>query len=263
MTRTRKSLLTLLALAALTEPARVILAALLPDAAADPVPGMLAGMALSLVMLGLPAWLLRPWTGTRLTRRGPLWSGVLLGAATAVLIRAAMGPLDLRWQELTGVMPRALPAPDGFSLGALCVVALAVVPALTEEAFFRGALLTGLLEGSRRVAAVHLTTVCFVLMHGNLASLPSLMVLAILLALLMIRTGHIAVPVAAHLVYNLTALKWTALPGWVGILSGAVLAGMVVYLANCHLPDGHRRMKTTDTLMAAAAIAVMVLYYFV
>ena len=263
MSRTRKTLLALLAVAALTPLMRLMLAALLPDWSVDPVPVCVAGMLASVLTLGLPACLLRPWTSGRITQRRLLWPGVLLGAATAVLLRAALGPVDVRWQALTGLVPSVMPVPDSIPLGALCVIALAVVPALTEEAFFRGALLTGLFAGARRVTAVLLTSACFVLMHGRLANLPSLTALAILLTLLMLRTGHIAVPAAAHLMYNLTALKWTALPGWVGILSGLALAGVLVCLTKGQLPDSHRRMELPDGLIAAAAIAVMVLFYFV
>ena len=263
MSRTRKSLLALLAVAALTPLMRLMLAALLPDVTVDPVPGCIAGMLASVLTLGLPACLLRPWTGGRLTQRRLLWPGVLLGAASAVLVRAALGPVDVRWQALTGLVPSVMPVPDSIPLGALCVTALAVVPALTEEAFFRGALLTGLLEGGRRWTAIVLTTAVFVLLHGSLANLPSLLAVSLALTLLMLHTGHIAVPMAAHLVYNLTAMGWGSVPLWVSAICGAGLIGLFVRIRTAWPETVQPTMRKADGLIAAAAVAVLILSYMI
>ena len=67
MSKTRRILLILLALAVLKIPLAELLAAMLPDAVIDPVPQCIAGMVLSLLTMGLPARLLYPWTSPRLT----------------------------------------------------------------------------------------------------------------------------------------------------------------------------------------------------
>lgn len=263
MSRTRKVLLTLLALAALTPVMRTLLAALLPDAAADPVPGMLAGMGLSLLMLALPAWLLRPWTSRQLLRQKPVWRGLILAAEAALLTRGAMRPVDACWQEISGLTPDVMPAPDSLPLGLLCIAAMVIVPAVTEEAFFRGALLTGLLEGGRRWTAIVLTTAAFVLLHGRLANLPSLLGISLAMTLLMLHTGHIAVPVTAHLVYNLTAMGWGSVPLWVSAICGAGLIGLFVRICTAWPKTVQPVMRKADGLIAAAAVAVLILSYMI
>lgn len=257
MSKTRRALLTLLALAVLRWPLDVLLHAVLPDAAVNPIPQCMAGMALSVLLIGLPAWLLRPWTSDRLVQSKSLWRGLTAAVCAAVLTRAAMSPVDEAWQNLTALTPDAMPVPDSLPTALLYIAALAVIPAVMEEGFFRGAVLTVLLDGSRRVTAAVLTAVFFTLMHGSAANLPSLLVLSLLLTLLMLHTGRIAVPVTAHLVYNLTALNWNVVPGWGSILCGAGLLALTACLCIRQPKYAHQPMKWQDGLIAAAAMIVL------
>ena len=259
MSKIRRVLLTLLALALLMPVMRTLLAAMLPDASVDPVPARIGGMVMSLLMLGLPAWQLRPWTSPRLNRTKKLWQGIGLGVVAALLCRMGMMPLDAAWQSMTGLTANVMPVPESIPLAMLYLLALAIVPALTEEGFFRGALLTGLLDGSRRTTAVLLTTVTFALMHGSLANLPSLLVLSLVLSLLMLYTGHIAVPMAAHLVYNLTALLGLTLTGGWCILCGVAVAVLCGWLITRQPKVAHVPMKMADALIAAAILAAMLI----
>lgn len=259
MTNTRHALLVLLALSVVKQPLDAALAALLPDASVNPVVNGIAGAAVSLLLLGIPAWMLRPWTSPRLVRVKSRGQGVLIGVLLAVLCRVALTPLDAAWQDYLGLATDALPMPESLPVAMVCLLTMAVIPAVAEESFFRGALLTGLLDGSRRVTAVLLTTVGFTLMHGNAANLPSLLVLSLLLTLLMLRTGRIAVPMAAHLVYNLTALGWMDILVWVSILCGAGLIGLSVRLITGQPRVAHPPMKLPDALIAALTLAVLIL----
>lgn len=263
MSKTRRVLLVLLALAALMRPLDILLAAMLPDCSVNPVPQCIAGMAVTILLLGVPAWLLRPWTSVRLTKAKSAWPGLLMAAAAAMLARTAMTPVDAAWQNWLGLAPDALPVPDSIPVAMLYIAALAVVPAIMEEAFFRGAALTSLLDGSRRVTAVLLTTVVFALMHGSIADLPSLLVISLLLTLLMLHTGHIAVPMTAHLVYNLTALNWIDVPLWGSILCGAGMLALTAYICVRQPKVAHPPMKKLDGLIAAATIVVLAAAYFV
>lgn len=256
MTRTRRSLLVLLALALVNRPVELLLAAMLPDTAVNPVPRCVAGMLVSLLLLGLPAWKLRPWTSVRLTRPQSLWPGLMMAIAGALLARGALSPLDAAWQDWMHLAPDPLPAPTGISL-LLYAAALAVVPAFTEEAFFRGGLLTSLLDGSRQTTAVLLTTATFALMHGQAANLPSLLAVSLLLTVLMLHTGHIAVPITAHLVYNLTALWGSGMPLWGSLLCGVLLAALVTMLWLRQPKMAHPPMKRLDGLLAAAGLIVL------
>lgn len=262
MSKTRRTLLTLLALALLRWPVDVLLHAVLPDAAVDPIPQCVVGMLLSALLLGLPAWLLRPWTSDRLVQSKSLWWGMMAAVCAAVLVRTVMTPVDAVWQRLMHLVPDAMPVPENLPVALLCVVAMVIVPAVTEEAFFRGALLTGLLDGSRRMTAILLASVAFTLMHRSPAHLPSLLVLSALLALLMLHSGSIAVPITAHLVYNLTALYWGQIPLWVAGFCGAGLTELMLQMWG-QPKFAHQPMKWQDGLIAAAAIGVLAAVYFV
>lgn len=252
MTKTRTVLLMLLSVALLRAPLDRAMAALLPDVTVDPVPQCIAGMLAALVLLGVPAMLLRPWTSARLPRRSS-WGWLLAVPAAALLTRAAMTTADAAWQSWLNLAPDAWPVPESVPMALLYIAALAVVPALAEEAFFRGALLTGLLDGSRRWTAVLVTALSFALMHGGLANLPSLLALSLLLTLLMLRTGRILAPMAAHFIYNLTALWQPEIPLWVAVLGGAGLLGVL-----CVQPKiAHPPMKRADGLIALAAVAML------
>ena len=263
MSKTRRVLLMLLGLALLLEPLRILTEAMLPSAAVDPVPQCIAGAVLALLTLGLPAWLARPWESPRLLRERAFWPGAAAACLAAVLIRVGFGPLDAAWQGWLNIVPEPVPVPENVPEAMLYILALAVVPAVVEEAFFRGALLTGLLDGSRRVTAALLTTAAFLFMHGSAANLPSLLAFSFALTLLMLRTGQIAVPVTAHLVYNLTALLGMSPPACMSMLccgAAAVLCGRLLLRQTkvAHLP-----MKKTDGLIAAAATVLLAAQYFV
>ena len=259
MSKTRKALLTMLALALLMRPVEILLAAMLPDVSVDPVPQCIAGMAVTLLLMGMPAWFLRPWTSVRLRQGKSLWPGMVLGVFAALLTRAVMTPVDAAWQSWLGLAPEVLPAPDGLSGALLYLAALVIIPAAAGEAFFRGAVLTGLLDGSRRATAALLTTTFFALMHGSAANLPSLLVISLLLTLLMLHTGRLAVPMMAHLVYNLTALNWGSLPEWGSILCGAGLIALMAYICVRQPRVAHPPMKLPDALIAALTLAVLIL----
>lgn len=262
MSKTRKVLLILLALAMLRWPLDVLLHAVLPDAAVNPVPQCITGMVLSFLLLGLPAWLLRPWTSDRLVRTKNDRAGFIMAVAAALLVRAVMTPVDTAWQRLLHLAPDALPAPEKLTTAMLYIAALVIVPAVTEEAFFRGALLTGLLDGSRQGTAILLTSVAFALMHRSPAHFPSVLLLSAVLVLLMLRSGNIAVPITAHLVYNLTALNWGQIPLWVAALCGAGLVRLMLQMWG-QPKFAHQPMKRQDGLIAAAAIGVLTVTYIV
>jgi len=261
MSKTRKALLTLLALAVLTGPLKLLLAAMLPDSTVDPVPGCIAGMALSLLTMGLPAWLLRPWTSVRLTRQKSLLPGLVLAVLAAVTVRFGFQTIDGAWQSWLNLAPDALPVPDSIPLGMLYLATLVIVPALAEEAFFRGALLTGLMDGSRRATAAVLTVLSFALLHVSLANLPSLLAMSALLTLLMLHTGHIAVPVTAHLIYNLTALNGLAVPDWASWMCCGAAVVLGGYLLSEQPKIAHPPMKLPDGLIAAMTMTALILSY--
>ena len=263
MSKMRKALLVVLTLAMIKRPLDTLLAAVLPDISVDAAPQLLATAAVTLLLLGIPALLLRPWTSPRLVKTGTQWPCPLMAVIAALLARAALTPVDAAWQSALGLTTAAMPLPGSDAAAVLYIIALALIPAIAEELFFRGSLLTGLLDGSRRVTAVMLTTAMFALMHGSLANLPSLLVISLLLTLLMLHSGCVAVPLAAHFFYNISALVWSGISQWGSILSGAGLIALAVYIISRQPRLVHPPMKRLDGLIAAAALIVLATQYFV
>lgn len=263
MSKASRALLMLLALAMVKMPLDAFLAALLPDASVNMLPTCIAGAAVTALLLGVPAWHLRPWTSARLVRAESSWVGAAVGAGMGALCRMALAPVNAAWQEWLGAAPERLPVPENLPMALACVLTLAVIPALTEEAFFRGALLTSLLDGGKRITAALVTTLAFALMHGNAANLPSLLGMSLLLTLLMLRSGNLIAPVTMHLVYNLTAFVQIEASLWGSLLCGAALAAAAIGCCIRREKFAHPPMKGQDGLIACAALAVLALQYFV
>lgn len=273
MSKTRKALLVMLMLALVKRPLDKLLASMLPDISVEAAPQLLAIAAMTLLLMGVPALLLRPWGSPRLVKLERQWPWLLLTPVAAVMLRAAMTPADAAWQRVLmraeAVLPlpdaavNTIPMPETAAAVALYIVTLAAVPALAEEIFFRGSLLTGLLDSSRRGTAVLLTAACFTLLHGNIVNLPTLLAASLLLTLLMLHTGNVMVPVATHFFYNITAFVEGEAPVWGSILSGAALIALAVYIIARQPKMAHPPMKKADGLLAAAALAALAVVNFV
>lgn len=261
MSKMRKALLVMLVLALVKRPLDMLLAAVLPDISVEAAPQLLAAAATALLLLGMPALLLRPWTSPRLVQPEKQWPCLALAICVPLLTRAAMTPVDAAWQQALGLMAESMPVPQSAAMVALYILCLAIVPAVAEEAFFRGSLLTGLLDGSRRATAVVLTTLFFALMHGSLASLPSLLAVSLMLTLLMLHSGQVWVPVTAHFFYNICALAWGQIPWWGSLISGALLMVLTVYIIFRQPKMAHPPMKGLDGLIAEAALVALAAMY--
>ena len=261
MTKIRRTLMVLLLLAVLRLPIALALSALLPDVSQAPVPFYIVTILQELLMFALPAVLLRPWRADRLSRPQHVLPWFLLAVAAAVLARTALSPGTAWWTGFIGATGVPIPVSVGFFEGVLQVLAFGIVPAIVEEMFFRGALLTALLDSCHRVTAVLLTTLMFAFMHGSLGGLPAHLAISLLLTLLMLRSGCILVPIAVHLLYNLLALGWPVLPGWVAGCCGIVLAGVVIAL-HIGLPRQEQaRLSRRDCLLCAAIFGLMAIPY--
>lgn len=256
MSKTRKALLTLLLLTLVRRPLDLLLSAVWPAMATEALPCYWAALTGTLLSLALPAWLLHPWRTDRMTRCRASLPGMAEGTCAALLTRIAGTALDSACQTGFSLSARVLPTPASIPETLLYFTSLVIVPAIAEECFFRGAVLTSLLDGARRWTAVLLTTAFFALMHTSLANLPSLLLLSLVLTLLMLRTGRIAAPITAHLVFNLTALCPLSLPLWVSILCGAALVGWLVRVC-IRLPKrAHPPMQPANIALSAASLAL-------
>ena len=260
-TRTRLTLLVALALALLRAPLAAAMQALLPDLAQAPLMNYAAMIAQSLVLFALPGCLLMPaWRTQRRTARES-WIWVLLALGLAALARAVSTPLNAWWAEKLGAPGSLLPRAEGPLENAVQLLAVAVIPAAAEEIFFRGALLTNLLQRGSRTQALLLTTAMFALMHGSLPGLPGHLLISLVLTLLMLCGGRLYAPVLAHMVYNLLALAGATLPAWTAWLAGGLLLAALAWLLT-HLPMGKaRRLPWQEWALCGLTLAAMAAQY--
>ncbi|MGN1021341.1 MAG: lysostaphin resistance A-like protein [Aristaeellaceae bacterium] len=259
--RAGRAMLLTLALMALRVPAGRMLD-LVPSA--DPAIFYARQCLLEALLWGLPALLLRPFRldgqPARRGGLGPCAGALLLGAAAQL----ALAPVTSLWAGWTGAPLSALSLPENEAQWLLAVLALCVAPALCEEAFFRGGVLTGLTDEASRGTALVLSTLLFALMHGSLAGLPAHLTVSLLAGLCMLRWGRLRVSVLLHLGYNAMALLTPALPVSLGVSAPllVLLAAAGLWMAGGISWHGrHGRMGLPEGLMCALALVCAALAY--
>ncbi|MGN0971956.1 MAG: lysostaphin resistance A-like protein [Aristaeellaceae bacterium] len=216
------------------------------------------------LMWGLPALLLRPFrvAGQQARRRcpGPCLAALMLGAAAQL----ALSPVTALWAAWTGAPLSVLSLPENEAQWLLAALALCIAPALCEEAFFRGGVLTGLTDAASRGTALVLSTLLFTLMHGSLAGLPAQLAISLIAGLCMLRWGRLRVSMLLHLGYNAMALLTPALPVSMGVSAPLLmlLAAAGLWMAGGIAWRGrHRRMGLPEGILCALALVCAALSY--
>ncbi|MFL5342255.1 MAG: type II CAAX prenyl endopeptidase Rce1 family protein, partial [Gemmataceae bacterium] len=201
---------------------------------------LLIAMMLSAAMfVGVPA--VAAWTGrVSLVSAFRLRRAPLLAFAAAVVLGLSLWPLVaqlLVWQEQAGfsTMPQALRdrlhdlvAQRRESWPVLVLLALAVVPAVVEELFFRGWLFTALERAMSPWKVVLLTAALFGLFHlftGGVVLVERLLPTALLGAVLGVlrwRSGSTLPGVIMHLLHNGLLVSMSLFPESFGPLAQAV-----------------------------------------
>lgn len=255
MTAAVRTLAVLLGMTVIRLPLAALLTVLLPDPHEAPAVFCVSTMAQSALMFGVPGLLLqrrrdRRCGGTRLL--GWLAAALLLALAA----RGALSWLNEALRTLLSLEDTPLPMPLGAGGWLLAALAYAVIPALCEEVFFRGALLGALEERTSPRMAALLTTLLFALLHGSPAGLPGHVAIGLLLTLAMQRSGRLAVPALMHMVYNLLALQWPGLPGWLTAICGAAALAACVAMAPGRMEE-ERKLSRREKALAAACLALM------
>lgn len=255
--KTRKALLVTLGVMLLRLPVGWGIQQLLPNPEGDPAL-FYAGLILQEALLwGLPALLMLPWRTRRLTlqRRSP---GLCMAAVLIGLIaQGALMALTPRWVALTGANQAALLMPQNNIQWVLAVLALVVIPAVTEECFFRGGLLTGLCDSMSTLSATALCTVIFALMHGSLAGFPAHMGISLLCSLAMAARGRLRVPMLLHMGYNGAALLLLTAPvaDETALALTLLLAAALLWMLSQVLwRKRSRPLGLTDSLLLAAVL---------
>lgn len=153
-------------------------------------------------LLGVPAVLMRPWWSSRIAVERRWWVYALFLLA-ALAVQPLTRGISHAWAELIGAgETTTYPMPENALEAVLMICALVVMPAVCEEAFFRGAMLCGLVKKLGCRGAFWLTAAVFVLLHWQPGLLPFHMAVSLLLTLAMLRTGRIGLPMLMHAVIN-------------------------------------------------------------
>lgn len=128
----------------------------------------------------------------------------------ALLVILPLGEVLLN--RLTGLAPNVLlslaPVFQGRSVpeGALLTIIAVFLGPLVEELMFRGWLLLGLAQHSKKSVALLVSSVLFALCHGNLGGFPILFAFGLLTGWMTLRTGTLASSLALHILWNATTL---------------------------------------------------------
>lgn len=213
-----------LALTLLMRPLGLMIGTLLPGVMTD---GLLhdAGLVLEQALLwGMPALALRPWRSRNIAvhqrRLDVCAAAFFMGVLAQLGMTALMLLLDVRSGGTTE-------APQTAARWAADLTAAALIPALCEEAIFRGSLLSSLATRAGVKRAFVLTALIFALMHGQAAGLPAHLLVSVCCTLLMLATGRLMTPILFHLGYNAAGLLVPAFgaAAWEAVLLIPVLAG--------------------------------------
>jgi sodium transport system permease protein len=149
------------------------------------------------------AWRLG-WPGLR-----PMLAGMVAGVGGCYLVAAVVESVMERLlpvpEELREQLRRVILPPGGPRPFVVDAVMLALLPALCEEALFRGALL-GALRPAGRAAAVGATALLFGFYHGSVWKLVPTALLGVLLGTAALRARSLWPAVAAHLANNVLVL---------------------------------------------------------
>ena len=231
-----------------------------PNLPMDPTAYYAVLIGQELLVFGLPAWLMRPWKSSRIEQQPTGWltcgTAFLLGYA----LQIALWPVNEWWMSLTGGSPQYIPMPENTADWVLLVIAMTAVPALLEEAFFRGGLLGGLLKTGGGVSSVVLASLFFTMMHMHLGGLMAHLVSGAMFTFLMLRWGRIYMPMLAHFGFNLAALTadmlGCGLPESItGALIVAVLLGKLAPGISW-IPWGEKR-SAGSVILAAVIVLLM------
>lgn len=257
MDKTRKALLVTLGVMLLRLPVSWGIQLLLPNPEGDPALFYATLMAQEMLLWGLPALLMLPWRTRRLTVRGRSLGLCLAAVVIGFAAQGALMALTPRWVALTGADQAAVLMPQNDIQWVLAVLALVVIPAVTEECFFRGGVLTGLADSMSTLSATCVSTMIFALMHGSLAGFPAHVGVSLLCSLAMAARGRLRVPVLLHMGYNGAALllRYASVTDETALALTLLLAAAVLWmLAQVWWRRRTKRMELADAVLLGVVL---------
>lgn len=196
------------------------------------LPGEVYRRAAMLLVMLLPLLLFRtPPEGTKrlriLPEAGTLPLLLLLPAFILAICLTSLG-----WGALADLLGITLRGAEPIRPLALAILLDAAVPAIGEECFARGAILSVLRPHGRRTAVIG-SAIVFALMHASLAQIPYAFLAGLLLGMLYELSGGLLLPILFHFGSNLFSLLLLfgapPLPFLIG-LGAAALLGILLLL---------------------------------
>lgn len=155
------------------------------------------GLAVVWIVAALAARPIDVW-GERATHDSSLLTGVVLGGLTFALFLGG-AEIGRRISFLAGPIDNVLGKADAGPLAA--VLALALVNAVAEELFFRGALFDVLPERLAPVLAV-VVYVAFTAVGGNTALTVAALVMGVVFVIERVVTGGVVASIVTHVVWS-------------------------------------------------------------
>ena len=190
-----------------------------------------AGLAAAfwLLAVGVRATPMRLRISVQMPRDGRLWlfvpvflgAGFLCSLLTTLLQRLLAAFTRYR-------APEAIRLPQSGFATFLYFIGMCVVPAVLEELLVRGAMQAVLSRWGTWFSIV-VSSVVFTLLHGDIAQMPSLFILSVLMGLAAYCTGSLALGMALHFAYNTMSFLF--------FICGAE-DGRRVRLCVCGIPGG-------------------------
>ena len=219
------------------------------------------------ILFGVPALLMRPWQFSD-AGSAPRWPrGCLWALPVGIVLALLLNPVSAVWSSLMHMAPQETPLPGTALERVLMVMAMVVVPALMEEAFFRGGVLCGLAQGLSGQAAFLLTVAIFTLMHGRVVALPAHLVCGALFTLGMLRYGVLWPGMVMHAGYNAMtlALGWfgVTLPWLTLVLTVPAMTAMAAVMLRATVWRKRGSIHKMDAALGAATMIVLVIYFIV
>jgi membrane protease YdiL (CAAX protease family) len=158
----------------------------------------------------------------------PLREGLALRPTSAGLLAVCFATglcLRVPADFLRNLMETLAPTPETVLIGQsqllkhetlgqvlILISVLAMVGPLVEELFYRGALFGSLLRDQGALPTVLLTSLAFVLTHGQWRDFPTLLLVALILGYVRAASGSLLPALALHSAFNLSAI-WALLEG--------------------------------------------------
>lgn len=151
----------------------------------------------------------------------------LLAAVSYTMVGFLVSVLWLAVLHMLGVTPpqQAMLMPSGGAEMLWAVLLVALVPAVSEELLFRGAVLGVIRKRFGEQAGIWLSAGVFALAHLSLAAFPALVLIGAVLAKLAVKFKGLTLPILFHAAYNMSAVAINqsgAAPGLFGLVLSAL-----------------------------------------